>query len=338
MAYTINNTDGSILLLLADSKVDSTTTSLDLVGRNVNGYGQYFNNDLVKLLANFAKDQPPRSPLLGQLWYNTALDRLQVYNSNDAFQSISGAIVASTQPSGLIEGDLWWDNTNHQLRIFANSTTTVVGPSFPLGIGDNGFVLPVPSVVNSAGTRKDVTLIKNYGVIKGMLSNVQFDLSHADSQAYFSTSTTATVVAGLTVSGDISASGKILNKHLSTAVDLNVIGARIGVGTDPYDHTKYQNQNALLAEMLEIMFPVEQNYEYLEPGLLAGSEARVQCAYSGSTNPNGANATQFRRFRVVNNNSVLSWQPYEIYSYNFDSLPNTLSNIINGNSGEIAHQ
>ena len=59
MAYTILNTDGTTLLLLADGTVDQSATSLALVGRNVNSYGQYLNNDLVKILANSANTSSP---------------------------------------------------------------------------------------------------------------------------------------------------------------------------------------------------------------------------------------------------------------------------------------
>jgi len=73
MAYTISNTDGTTLVTLGDRTIDRTTTSLTLVGKNYSGYGEFINNNFIKLSANSASSSssPPRTPLKGQLWYDT---------------------------------------------------------------------------------------------------------------------------------------------------------------------------------------------------------------------------------------------------------------------------
>ena len=43
MAYIIYNNDNTVLVNIANGDVDSSTTSLDLIGKNVDNYGQYFN-------------------------------------------------------------------------------------------------------------------------------------------------------------------------------------------------------------------------------------------------------------------------------------------------------
>ena len=66
MPYTLNRTDGSTLVTLADGVVDNTT-DLQLVGRNVAGYGEIQNENFVKLLENFASvTTPPSKPQVGQ--------------------------------------------------------------------------------------------------------------------------------------------------------------------------------------------------------------------------------------------------------------------------------
>ena len=50
MAYSILNSNGTTLTILVDGTVDKSSTSLDLVGKNVAHYGQYLNNNLIKLL------------------------------------------------------------------------------------------------------------------------------------------------------------------------------------------------------------------------------------------------------------------------------------------------
>jgi hypothetical protein len=90
MAYTIVHPDGETLLILADSKVDEKTTSISLIGKNVPTYGEYYNNNLVALLQHFASVDEPRSPLVGQLWYDTASGRVKVYDLNQKFKPREG--------------------------------------------------------------------------------------------------------------------------------------------------------------------------------------------------------------------------------------------------------
>ena len=163
MAYTISNTDGSTLVLVPEKTVDEISTSLTLVGRNVNGFGEYINNNFVKLAANFANDSinPPRSPLKGQLWYDTTVKKLKLYD--DGFKVIGGAVVSSTLPASLTTGDLWFDNTTNQLKLINSDGTLIIGPAFPLSVGENGWVLPATSVRDDNLRTKNVTFLKNYG-------------------------------------------------------------------------------------------------------------------------------------------------------------------------------
>ena len=52
MAYTIQKADGTILLTLADGTVNQAATSISLIGKNVNTYGQYYNNNLMGYFEN----------------------------------------------------------------------------------------------------------------------------------------------------------------------------------------------------------------------------------------------------------------------------------------------
>jgi len=49
MSYKINTADGTLLVDLVDGRIDTDTTDLVLVGRNYTGYGEYFNENFVKL-------------------------------------------------------------------------------------------------------------------------------------------------------------------------------------------------------------------------------------------------------------------------------------------------
>jgi len=206
MSYTILNTDGSVLLTLADGVVDKEATSLDLVGRNITPYGQYLNNNLVRILANSANTSgtPPRSPLTGQLWYDTTARKLKVYDGD--FETVSGAIVSPTQPTIMVEGDLWFDSINKQLSVYDGNNSVLVGPPTPGILGEMGWVLPSTPIHDTSNNTQNVMLLKSYGQFIGMASAKNFTLSSSDSVNYFNT-TTIQVVAGLTILGDISSTG-----------------------------------------------------------------------------------------------------------------------------------
>jgi hypothetical protein len=315
MAYTISNSDGTTLLLLADNTTDQVTTSLDLVGRNVNSYGQSVNNNFIRLLENFASpaSSTPRSPMVGQLWYNTTNRRLNIYDNG--FKSVSGALVSASQPTAISSGDFWWDSVNEQLRLFNGTQTYLVGPAFPKDVGENGWVLPDTNnntINDNNEIPQQVTLLKNYGQFVGIISNTKFDLSIADSTTYFNTSTTATVVAGLTIKGDIQATGQLTDRYLSARLDINTVSANTSTVSHYWEYTV---QNDRIITVLDSMFPVSASPVDNEVGVPYGSECRVICEYSLPDR-----GMQVRRYRVINDPfDGISWQPYEIYSYYFET-------------------
>jgi hypothetical protein len=80
MPYSIKLSNGETLVDIPDGKVDFATTSLNLVGKNVAGYGFYQNTNFVQLLENFSNNFAPDSPIKGQLWFDSNSNSLKVYN------------------------------------------------------------------------------------------------------------------------------------------------------------------------------------------------------------------------------------------------------------------
>lgn len=305
MSYTIRNSDGTILLSLADNTVDRTTTSLSLVGRNIRDYGEYFNNNLIQILSNSANtsSNPPRNPLKGQIWYDSTIKKLKVYDSG--FKPISGAIISGSQPTDLFTGDLWFDSTNNQLKLYSGNVVYLVGPTYPKSAGETGWVLPPVSIKDNTSVSRQVVLLKAYGQFIGIASKTKFNLSSDDSLTYFNTSTTSTtVVSGITIFGDIKYTGQITNKTLSMNIDLDKTDAA-GSGVS------FNDQNHVIADSyLTRMFPVTANTSTNDIGVPLGTEARVLCTGVVIPNP----GTQIRRFHVVDQPGVgISWQPYNIY-------------------------
>ena len=70
MAYIVRNSNNSIVATIADNTVD-TSTSIQLIGKNYVGYGTALNQNIVRMLENFAKTTSPTNPVAGQVWFDT---------------------------------------------------------------------------------------------------------------------------------------------------------------------------------------------------------------------------------------------------------------------------
>ena len=83
MPYTVNYSEtGKTAITVNDGTVD-TSTSLKLIGKNYNRFGEYLNENLLHLLENFAGTTPPDNPTEGQLWYDTINSYLKIYESGE---------------------------------------------------------------------------------------------------------------------------------------------------------------------------------------------------------------------------------------------------------------
>ena len=103
MAYTVTKTAGTVITTVADGTVDTTSTSLTLIGKNYAGYGIFLNENYVQLLENFSNTTPPTAPLTGQLWYDNVNDILKIYNSDtNIWKPISSSITSATAPSAAV--------------------------------------------------------------------------------------------------------------------------------------------------------------------------------------------------------------------------------------------
>lgn len=126
MAYLIHKTNGDILISLADGTLDNTT-GLTFVGRNYVGYGEFQQENFVRLLENFANDTRPDNPLEGQLWYDTTDQILKYYNGS-TFKPISNTTASTSAPTNTVVGDAWWDSENNQFRVWNGTEWKVIGP------------------------------------------------------------------------------------------------------------------------------------------------------------------------------------------------------------------
>ena len=154
MAYKRNKTDGTLLTELVDGQIDTTSSDITLIGRNYVGFGEAFNENLIKILENFASTAAPATPITGQLWYDKSQGRLKVYDGT-GFKS-NGPIVSNTQPQ-MVAGDIWINNATNQMKFFDGTGDPVlVGPIYTDAQGKSGF--EVDTVRDKSSV--DNTLIK----------------------------------------------------------------------------------------------------------------------------------------------------------------------------------
>ena len=315
MAYTILNSDGTTLVLLADGQVDKSATSLTLIGKNYSAYGEELNNNLVKLLSNFASSgsTPPRSPVKGQVWYDTTLKRLKVYDNG--FKSIGIVNIASSQPSYLQSGDLWFDSTTLQLKLYKSGTIMTIGPVFPSAVGENSWVLPASAIKDTNNAAKPVLVLKSYGnVVALAYSGPAFTMNTTDSAVYLGGSDNKTVVSGVTVVGDFNVTGKLSNNYLSTTLKIDRLSIP-GTASDASDFTVggavVTYQNPAIVTLLNKIYPPSlttlTNTTTAMPGLPVGTQARVLCEYSV---PNDGNGYQVRVFRTTSVGGTPTWEPW----------------------------
>ena len=128
MAYTITNSDSSVTITVQDTTVD-TTYALKLIGRNVSGYGQYFVENTVRHLENFASTvQPSGVKLTGQVWYDKGESVLKVWNGS-AWKRATNFIVGTSEPTNPLSGDAWFRTDNNKLYVYDGSDFKLSGYS-----------------------------------------------------------------------------------------------------------------------------------------------------------------------------------------------------------------
>lgn len=327
MPYLIYNNDGTVLLTLGDQQVDSVTTSLDLIGKNLNNYGQYFNNNLIKLLTNFASNNtdPPRSPQIGQLWYNKTSKKLVVYNGT-SFVSAYGTHVAGTQPLTTSTGDFWYDTVNSQLFIWNGNAYKLIAPANS-GIYGKFGIEKTPSTVLTDGTNipKEVSVVYSFGDKAGLITSSSFVMSTASSLAYLGINSPTSIVNGITllddvdIKGDLYLQGEIKTpvKFLTTVYDITSFGDT----TDPVASTSTRQSridagnNAIRFDMRNL-FPVETISTLSQVRYELGSEVRVLCTYNTTTS--------VRRFILDDRLGPYDWEPYNLYYNTWTTIHNNI--------------
>lgn len=358
MAYTIYNNDGTVLLTLAEGEVDSVTTSLDLIGKNLNNYGQYVNQNFVKILTSFASvaGDEPLSPQTGQLWFNKTTKRLTVYDGS-SFKPTYGATVSGTAPITTSTGDLWYDSINSQLKLWNGSSYKLIAPAVSGLYGKFGIETP-PTPINDddTGLPTKTGLMYSYGQATAFVVPAStatgvtnaFLMSSADNEAYANRTGVkfinegVTILSNLDVMGNIYMNGELQvssTKVLSASADITKFGDPVGYDLSPYNTGTVQSRigsaNVFIAEnILSKLFSTTTNFSSV--AFPNGTEARVVCQYNTST-ASYSTTTSVRRFSIQNIPTllpittttvyILAWRPVDYYTTQFGAS-STNTNIV----------
>jgi hypothetical protein len=171
MAYQINKKDGTIVATVADGQIDDRSVDITLIGKNYSGFGEIFNENLVKILENFADTVQPDHPLRGQIWFDSSESKLKVYNGI-SFVPVSSATISSTQPSTLATGDLWYDDVGEQLFFFDGTSAILLAPAYNSSQSISG--LRVDTILDTLNQTRVITSLYNNGILLGIFAKDSF--------------------------------------------------------------------------------------------------------------------------------------------------------------------
>ena len=162
MSTTINKTNGTVLVSIADGAVDTAATDLTLIGKLYRNYGEVVNENFVKLGENFANTTSPPEAIEGQLWYDTTNKNIKIYRST-GFVTLSVLTNSSSEPNSPKLGDFWWDTVEAQLMFYNNTSWVAISPGYSLTQGTSGAI--VETIQDTTSVSHVVTKIYIGGVV-----------------------------------------------------------------------------------------------------------------------------------------------------------------------------
>ena len=197
MSYVINNSRGMLVAVIPAGTVNTTSTSLALVGQGVTNYGTDEIENYVYLLENFAAPTAPTTPILGQLWYNSSTDTMSVWNSANAWVGIASyAYVDAQKISPAFTGIPTAPTANSGTSTTQIATTEFVIQAVLESSGNISGLLGTMSSQNANAVNITGGTIGGTDIISGNISGIT-DLAIADGGTGASTASGARTNLGL---------------------------------------------------------------------------------------------------------------------------------------------
>lgn len=219
MVYNISKYNGEPLVSVQDSTIDTSSTSISLIGRNSVNFGLPLNENFIALLQHFANSSPPPMPLQGQVWFDTVTSSLKVYDGlkwlvlSPPFNGNAGTATVSISPT-----------TDIMLMLSAGQIVSAIS-------NDQVSPAQIPDDINIAGQTYDFKIRFPDGLSPGM--------TLARDPRGYKINGTATSANVLTTSRNISLggslSGNVLfdgsNDVVITSSLINVLNANLNTSS-----------------------------------------------------------------------------------------------------------
>jgi hypothetical protein len=200
MSYVITNSRGQVIAVVPPGTVNTSATSLSLVGQGVTDYGTDEIENYVHLCENFAAPAAPTIPILGQLWYDSSTDKMKVWNSGNAWANLaSEAYVEAQKASPAFTG------TPTAPTAAANvSTTQIATTAFVQAQKDSPAFTGTPTAptanVGTSSTQIATTAFVSAAVVASV-GNISGSLGTMASQNANAVAITGGTISGVTLSG-----------------------------------------------------------------------------------------------------------------------------------------
>jgi hypothetical protein len=284
------------------------------VGKNYAGYGQFINDDIIRLLQNGANTTAPTAPLTGQLWYDQTTGTMKVY-TGATFKVISGATSSSTAPTtSNVAGDLWYDSVNAQLNVYTGTAWILVGPAYTGNTGVSGAIVTTITDTNAVSHVAVEMYVAN--AVVGIFSK---DAAYTPAVAPAGGGWTGSklVQPGLTMSGTISGVTQLFQGTANNSNFLNGIASSGFVAT-----TTNQTMTGTLGILNDTGLSVGANSDFRVT--VSGSDVTIRNQTSNGNLVIGANVggTPNSAISINGSTGVVS----------IPSLSTTVSNLSNGTS------
>lgn len=235
MPYSITTYSGTSIATVQDATINTTSTALTLIGRDYAGYGAFLNENFIYLLENFAGDTAPSQKLTGQIWYDTSVNTLKVWNlSANLWKPISSSIAQSVEPSGATSslGDLWVDTDTNQLYVY-NSGWQLIGPGT---VSSDGTTSGAIVEVIQDSSDNNHTVLKFY-IENQVIAIVSYDPVFVPKN---SINGFTTIVPGLNIVSSSVVTGAQITGEITNAQTLNGITSAQFLRSDQTASTPYQ--------------------------------------------------------------------------------------------------
>ena len=224
MSYSLTLTNGTALITL-NSGINTSATSISLIGPNVPSYGLSINENYIKMLENFSNSTAPSNPLTGQLWFDSSTGNVVLKNYNGVtWKPLSSSINSSSAPANPQTGDYWWNTGNVTLSVYNSTGWITIGPSNPPGVAVTAY-----TVNTTYDTNSNPHVVANLMVNNKLTGVVSSDSSSFVPQNSISGIPTVypglNLVNGLAVSGNVIFTGNVSLPITNAATFGNVVPA-----------------------------------------------------------------------------------------------------------------